>query len=48
MKEQRSCNAAGYCRLSKDNDIHGKESASIKSQKSILRNYVLREHRIPR
>jgi len=37
MKKQ---DAVGYCRLSKDDDIRGGESASISSQKEIIEKYA--------
>jgi DNA invertase Pin-like site-specific DNA recombinase len=40
MKEQKHYNVAIYCRLSKDDDIRGGESSSIKTQKDLLGQYV--------
>jgi len=39
MEQQTFYNAAIYCRLSKDDDLHG-ESSSISTQKSLLTKYV--------
>ena len=40
MKELSKYNVAGYCRLSKDDDVRGGESSSIKSQKDIIEQYT--------
>jgi hypothetical protein len=39
MKQQTFYNVAIYCRLSKDDDLHG-ESSSISTQKKLLTLYV--------
>jgi len=39
MEQQTFYNAAIYCRLSKDDDLHG-ESSSISTQKNLLTKYV--------
>jgi len=40
MEQQTFYNAAIYCRLSKDDDLHG-ESSSISTQKNLLTKYVI-------
>jgi DNA invertase Pin-like site-specific DNA recombinase len=40
LKEQKEYNVAVYCRLSKDDDIRGGDSSSIKSQKGIAEQFI--------